>query len=45
MTFYLRWMEHVARGVVRRDLVITVNQETHGGLDRASALKTVESYS
>jgi len=25
--------------------VITVNQETHGGLDRASALKTVESYS
>jgi len=25
--------------------VITVNQETHGGLDRASVLKTVESYS
>ena len=24
--------------------VITVNQETHGGLDRASALKAVKEY-
>ena len=24
--------------------VITVNQETHGGLDRATALKTIDGY-